>query len=197
MLCLMSKEVVDVDTELVERAKSLDEIAFLTLIQTVQNDLYRTAFAFLQNEHDALEAVQEVTVRVYQQLPKLRQPAYAKTWMIRIMINYCHDQLKRKRQVLPLFNAVERGQTRAAEFPFFELIQTLPKDRQRLLYYRYYIQASIEEIAAIETIPVGTVKSRIHKSLELLRNKLTNQGGDRDVFERQLDFTSSARTGQD
>lgn len=181
--------------ELITRAKKRDEQAFLSLIQFVQNDLYRTAYAFLHSEHEALEAVQEVTVRIYQQLPKLREPAYAKTWMIRIMINYCHDQLKRKKSILPLFDSNERGQNLSSELPFLELIQLLPKDRQRLLYFRYYIQSSIEEIAVIEKIPVGTVKSRIHSSLKQLRKKLIDQGGDRDVFERQLDVASTTRAG--
>lgn len=185
------------ELELVQQAQANNEQAFLELIQRVETDLYKTAYSFLHTEHEALEAVQEVTVRIYQQLPKLRQPAYAKTWMIRIMINYCQDQLKRRKPLLPLFNRTEPGSTQTKEFSFFDLLQSLPKDRQRLLIYRYYLQASIEEIAAVESIPEGTVKSRIHIALGHLRKHFDKKGVDRDVFERQLDVKSTGRVERD
>lgn len=185
------------DIKLIDQAKARNEQAFLQMMQWVEVDLYKTAYSFLHTEHDALEAVQEVTVRIYQQLPKLRQPVYAKTWMIRIMINYCQDQLKRRKPLLPLFNQTEPGSTQTKEWSFFELLQSLSKDRQRLLIYRYYLQSSIEEIASVEGIPEGTVKSRIHTSLTQLRKQFEKKGVDRDVFERQMDVKSTRRMESD
>lgn len=52
--------------ELAQQAIKGDDTAFLSIMQLYKNDLYRTAYAFLKNEHDAIEAVQEVTVRAYQ-----------------------------------------------------------------------------------------------------------------------------------
>lgn len=185
------------NVEIVEKAKKRDEMAFLEMMKQVEIDLYKTAYSFLHSDHEALEAIQEVTVRIYQQIHKLRQPVYAKTWMIRIMINYCQDQLKRKRPLLPLFTRSEPGRGQHKAFTFMELLQGLPPDRQRLLFYRYYLQASIEEIANVEGIPTGTVKSRIHTSLQKLRTTITQQGGDADVFERQMDISSRPRMESD
>lgn len=57
--------------ELEKRAIKRDEQAFLEMIHLNKEILYRTAFAFLKNEHDAIEAVQEVTVRAYKKFIQL------------------------------------------------------------------------------------------------------------------------------
>src|SRR5690625_4427453 len=63
-------------------------------------DLYKTAISFLKNEEKALEAIQEVTYRAYKNLKNIRQKQYFKTWLIRIMINYCNDELKKDHRVV-------------------------------------------------------------------------------------------------
>lgn len=80
---------------LVKRAIKGDEEAFLELMHSYQEALYRTAISYVKNEEDALEAVQEVTYRAYRSIKTVKEPAYFKTWLIRIMMNYCLDVLKR------------------------------------------------------------------------------------------------------
>ncbi|MDN4606603.1 sigma factor [Sporosarcina highlanderae] len=89
------------ERELSEKAIGGDDDAFLSLMQFHKEALLRTAIAFLKNDQDALEALQEVTYRAYKKIHTVREPAYVKTWLIRIMMNYCQDQLKRgKRYVM-------------------------------------------------------------------------------------------------
>ena len=77
----------------IKRAINGDDNAFLQVIDAYKIDLYKTALAYLRNEEDALEAIQEVTYRAYQNISNVRNKQYIKTWLIRIMINYCNDQL--------------------------------------------------------------------------------------------------------
>src|SRR5690554_1446413 len=86
------------EKELVERSIRGDAEAFVSLMELHKTSLYRTAFAFLKSEHASVEAVQEVTARAFRNIRRLKEPAYAKTWLTRIMINYCQDELKKRRR---------------------------------------------------------------------------------------------------
>lgn len=159
-----------------------DEQAFLEIIHLYKEMLYRTAFAFLKNEHDAIEAVQEVTVRAYKKIHTVRQPAYLKTWFIRIMMNYCQDQLRKNKRYTSSEGMQELG--RNANFTFLEIeeaLAVLPEKEQRLIHLMYFQDIKIKDIAVIENIPEGTVKSRLHKTLRTLRKFLSEKGDSNHV----------------
>lgn len=81
---------------LVLAAKCGDDEAFYALIILHKDKMYRIAYTYMKNETEALEAVQEATCRAYVQLRKLREPSYFGSWLIRILMNYCVDELKRR-----------------------------------------------------------------------------------------------------
>lgn len=165
------------ENEMIERAIKRDEQAFLHLMNMHKEALYRTAFAFLKNEHDAIEAIQEVTFRAYQKIHTVKEAQYMKTWLIRIMMNYCQDQLKKKKRFISNESLMEQGyelNNKAMEID--EAIASLPAKDQQLIHLKYFQNTKIKEIAEIENIPEGTVKSRLHKALKSLRNFMTEKG---------------------
>ena len=87
-------------TTMLKAAKKGNSEAFIQLLETQKGQIYRIAFAYLKNEQDALEAIQEVTFRAFKNIRKLKEPKYFSTWLTRIMINYCIDELKRKKRFL-------------------------------------------------------------------------------------------------
>ena len=89
---------MDADGQLEKQAISGDDQAFLQLMKLYKIDLYKTALAYLKNSDEALEAIQEVTYRAYKSIHSVREASYLKTWLIRLMINYCNDQLKKKKR---------------------------------------------------------------------------------------------------
>ncbi|WP_338134389.1 sigma-70 family RNA polymerase sigma factor [Cohnella candidum] len=93
--------------EWVRAAQRGDPEAFHQLVSMERTKLYSIAFAYLKNEADALEAIQETTCRAFLKLGKLKEPRYFHTWFIRILIHYCMDEQKRKRKMLPLFQLPE------------------------------------------------------------------------------------------
>ncbi|AQU78484.1 MULTISPECIES: sigma-70 family RNA polymerase sigma factor [Planococcus] len=154
-----------------------EEEAFIDLMHMHKEALLRTALAFLKNEHAALEALQETTYRAFKKIHTLKEPAYAKTWLIRIMINYCQDQLKRgKRFVLSEKNLDLPVLDNLAQIELQEALSTLSPTEQQLIYMKYFQDVKIKDIAAIEKIPEGTVKSRLHKTLRTLRRYLEDKG---------------------
>lgn len=158
------------EINLVEHAQKGNQEAFVQLINAYKEPLYRTAFAFLKNEQDALEAVQEVTYRAYLHIGKLKNPAYVKTWLIRIMMNYCQDQLKLRKRAIHT-DQIENLQIYydASSLEVEEALTTLGENCQRIIHLKYFWDLKNKEIADMESIPEGTVKSRMHKCIQKLR----------------------------
>ncbi len=166
------------ELDLIKRAIKHDEQAFLELILLYKNTLYRTAYAFLKNEHDAIEAVQEITVRAYQKIHTVKEPTYLKTWLIRVMVNYCQDQLQlKKRYTSNEMVAEMQSHSNFAAIEMEEALGKLTLAEQKLIHMMYFQDVKIKDIAVIERIPEGTVKSRLHKTLQTLRNLLSENGG--------------------
>lgn len=166
------------ELEISEKAIRGDDEAFLALMQLHKEALLRTAIAFLKNEADALEALQEITYRAYKKIHTVREPAYVKTWLIRIMMNYCQDQLKRgKRYVITGEVDETIGRKDECRLELAEALATLKPDEQQLIYLKYFQDVKIKEIAELASIPEGTVKSRLHNILRSLRSHFGDKGG--------------------
>lgn len=89
---------------LVKKAKKGDDQAFYELIIEHKAQMYRIVLSYLKNDADSLEAIQEVTFRAFKQIKKLKEPSFFSTWLIRILINYCIDEQKRKQKVVVVLN---------------------------------------------------------------------------------------------
>ena len=112
-----------------------DTQAFIALMNIHKEALYRTAYAFLKNEEDALEALQEVTARAYQKIHTLREPRYMKTWLTKIMMNYCQDQLKIRRRFISTDQLKEiQSDVDYTYLEIEEAIETLSDVGQRMVY---------------------------------------------------------------
>jgi len=165
------------EVEIAKRAIRGDDQAFLKVMQLYKDTLYRTAFAFFKNEHDALEAIQEVTFRAYQKIHTVKEPSYMKTWLVRIMMNYCQDQLKRRKRYSSSEILQEIGFSEdTTHIEMNEAIASLSSVEQQLIFLKYFQNTKIKEIAELEKIPEGTVKSRLHKALKSLKDFLSEKG---------------------
>lgn len=167
------------DEELVRKAIKGDDQAFLLLMKQYKIDLYKTALSFLKNEEEAIEAIQEVTYRAYKNIQKVREAAYFKTWLIRIMINYCNDQIeKRKRVVLDDELINSKGITEEhLELEMKDAMLSLDGKSREILTLKYFHGLKIKEIASAMECPEGTVKTWLNKALNALRTKLDEKGG--------------------
>ena len=164
--------------ELVEKAKRGEEQAFLSLMELHEELLYRTALGYLRNEQEAIEAVQEVTYRCYRKIRTLKNHAYFKTWLVRILLNVCADMVKNKKRY------TERNEL-ADTIPFFdndflelmEAIDKLQPNQQEIIHLKYFQDLKNNEIAELQRIPEGTVKSRLHTAIGKLRKLMGNEEG--------------------
>ncbi|MGD6793279.1 RNA polymerase sigma factor [Metabacillus indicus] len=167
------------DPTLAKAAIGGDDRAFLLVMKQHKEQLYRTAYLYLKNENDAIEAVQEVTYRAYKSLKKVKEPSYFTTYLIRIMMNYCHDQLKRQKKV-KLDEKLASSGTAADSLHSVEIQEalcSLSEKYQNVIVMKYFQDLKIKEIADQINCPESTVKTRLKKALSLLRKQLEDNGG--------------------
>ncbi|WP_442598886.1 sigma-70 family RNA polymerase sigma factor [Neobacillus sp. D3-1R] len=170
---------MNTDEQLVRKAIQGNDEAFLELIHIYKIDLYKAALSFFRNEGDALEAIQEVTYRAYKNIHTVRETSYFKTWLIRIMINYCNDQLKRNKRVIVDNEMIQTQGTAEnhAELEIKDAMLSLDERSREILTLKYFHDLKIKDIASSMQCPEGTVKTWLNKALKSLRGKLEEKGG--------------------
>lgn len=173
------------DEKMIKKAINGDDKAFLQLMDLHKIALYKTALAYLRNEQDALEAIQEVTFRAYQNISKLREPSYIKTWLIRIMINYCNDFLKRRKRFYGDDKLLQK-QLWLENYEHMELLdamKVLDEQAKEVITLKYFHDLKIKEISLILNRPEGTIKTWLNRALSILRDHLNEQEVKRDVHK--------------
>lgn len=131
--------------------------------------LFRTALLWLSSEADALDAVGEAVYRGYLSFKKLRQPEYFNTWLTRILINECSNELRRRKRWTTLDELPEPGTEELDTLPLRDAVERLPAELRAVVVLRYFSGYTLAETARILNLPAGTVSTRQRKALTLLR----------------------------
>ncbi len=145
-------------------------------VEEIRGKLYKTAFLYLGSESQAVDAVDEAVYKGLRGHWKLRQPKYFTTWMTRILINECHNELRRQKRLCPL---EELPQTAVEEYdalPLRDAIMRLPKELKDVVILRYFTGYTLAETAQALKIPQGTAATRQRKALQLLRLEFEEEG---------------------
>ncbi|MDP4181786.1 MAG: sigma-70 family RNA polymerase sigma factor [Bacillota bacterium] len=159
--------------EHIEKAKKGSGKHFMLLIEEIKVQLYKTALIRLRNEQDALDAVQEALIKAFSGIKNLKHGCFFKTWMIRIVINECYNILKYKNKVIPMDR--ENFEFYNKEFLSFEevemrsILSELDDIHREVLDLRYNQDLRLEEISELLGVPIGTVKSRLHRAHGILK----------------------------
>lgn len=155
--------------ELVMASQNGDDEAFYLLIDANKEKLYRISFSYLRNEGDSVEAIQEVTYKAYTQIKKLKEPKYFDTWLIRILINYCLNELKRRKRTIFKIIELKTVEDNTERLSVEEALETLDQKYQTIIILKYFNDLTIHEIAEIMNRPEGTIKTWLHNALLKLR----------------------------
>ena len=136
-----------------------------TLILDSERQLYSTAKTILSDDHDCADAIQETIVKAFSKIGTLRNDKYAKTWLIRILINECYTLLRKSSKLVPLEEMSEMAEMNADKnTDYSDLYKALNslKEELRLPVILYYIEDfSIKEIAQILEISECAVQKRL------------------------------------
>lgn len=144
-------------------------------IEGIRGKLYKTAFLYLGNETLALDVVDEAVYKGLCGYKKLRQPEYFDTWMTRILINECYNELRRQKRFQPVEELPETAVEEFDALPLKEAIGRLSKELKDVVILRYFAGYTLAETAAALQIPQGTAATRQRKALQLLRLELEEE----------------------
>ena len=151
------------------RGNSLNENEFSAQIQSQRGGLYRTAYMYLGSEAAALDAVDEAVYKGLLSLKKLREPEHFSTWMMRILINECKTELRRRKRTLSLPELPETAVDAFDALPIRDAVARLPKELKEPVILRYFSGLTTKETASALEIPQGTAATRLRRALKLLR----------------------------
>ena len=144
--------------------------AFVRQVEAMKGPMHRVAYAYLRQESDRLDAVQEALLKAWRALPKLKNEAYFQTWLIRILIRECVNIQRHQCRMIPTETVPDRPAEENSQNPGLrDAILALP-EKLRNVIVLYYMEAySVEEISKALRVPRGTVCSRLARAREQLK----------------------------
>ena len=181
------------DATLVRRCLAGDERAYRELIERYQTAVYSVALRMVRRAEDAEDVTQETFVRMFRALDRYDPARPMRAWLLTIASRLAIDHLRRRSgRELPLVQrepgsaegeyeieipdegpspervAIEHEEEQQAN----RLIQSLPAHYRIVVIMRHLQDLSYEEIAEALQLPLGTVKARIHRAREIMKQRL-------------------------
>ena len=181
--------------DLVERARKGDHDAFTELAGAAISRLDSAAWLILRDPDQAKDAVQETLVRVWRDLPTLRDPDRFDAWLHRLLVRACIDEARRLRRhrVDVELNQIDSPTIADSTSAIVDRDQLergflrLEPESRAIIVLHHYLDLPLPEVASTLGIPLGTAKSRLHRGLQRLRAGLDADARSRsDVTEGQL-----------
>lgn len=165
---------------LVKKAKQGDREALVQLIMERKEDYYKLGYVYMNNQEDALDALEDMIVILYENIHRLKKEEAFYSWSKTILVNCCKNLLRKNKKLVPLDTIREQ----AGESPFGfkdsqiileQHLSGLSQKQQEAIKLRYYLDLDYQSIADILKIPLGTVKSRISTGLQKLEKALEGE----------------------
>lgn len=185
-------EPADRDEDLVRRFLSGDRAAFAVLVERHERRMFNLALRMTGKEEDARDATQEAFLTALRKLSSFRGEAAFTTWLHRVTVNACYDLL-RKRQRAPLLDrgdddrrepeptpAPDHADRTILSVDVQRALLEVPADYRAVMILHDVQDLPQEEVSAILGIPIGTVKSRLHRGRISLARALGRTPGHPD-----------------
>jgi len=171
-------------TRLVERAMRGDDVAFTELIDLDGDRCYAIAYRILRDAERAQDAVQQAFLLAWRELPRLRDPERFGPWLHRLLVNACHEELRRQRRwstrirALPVDGPSEPDTTVSVDDrdALDRAFARLTPEQRSVFVLHHHAGLALAEIADVVGVPVGTVKSRLHYATRTLRAAIVADG---------------------
>lgn len=169
------------NTSLVSKAQKGNDIAFLKLFEQYEEEIYRMSYVYVKNESDALDVVQEVAYQSFRKIATLKNPAFFKTWLMKITINCAINVLRKNKKIIqldPNFDEFlgSEEEDLPLSFTLQELIDHLDEEEKNIVLLRFYQDYTFKEVSELLNIPLGTAKSILYRALKKLRKELDEEG---------------------
>jgi len=182
------------DTQLIEFVLSGREDSFEELVKRYQRPIVGYVFRMLNDYDSALDVSQEVFIKVYNSLNRYRSEYKFSTWLYRIAHNAAIDHIRKNSFLTqsieteneegayqlqlesPLPTPEEDRERSEWRTEIDAVVKCLPQGYRELIVLRHSRDLSYDEIADITSLPLGTVKNRLFRARELMRNIFIERG---------------------
>ena len=173
------------DPDLVQRFQEGHEQAFNVLMARHERRIYNLAYRMLGNPEDARDATQDAFLSCFRHLSRFRGDSSFSTWLHRIALNACYDSLRRRRDTTTLegrsidpMPVADHADRAAAATDVQRALLGVPPDFRAVLVMHELQDLPLDDIAATLGLPVGTVKSRLHRGRVALGRILSGGRGE-------------------
>lgn len=173
------------DAECVKRVQRGDTQSFEILVRRHQNTTFNLIYRFLGDYDEATETAQEVFLSAYSSIQQFRGDANFATWLYRIAFNHASSRRKSLNSKLQRHVALEdevvadcsadpetSAERREIQQCVQQALNSLDRDDAQIILLRDLQDVRYEDIAETLDVPVGTVKSRLHRARQALRASL-------------------------
>lgn len=181
------------DDEIVRLCQQGRQEGFSQLLRAYQGRVYRRAYSFLRNREDALDATQDVFLRLLPAISRFRTGSPLWPWLRRITTNTCLNRLRaeaNRPETVPWDRAIDEIKTEAGETNpetaaelawdrdlLDRALAELPPLQRIVVVLRHEEDLTYEQIADITNLPLGTVKTYLFRARKRLRESLRNEVG--------------------
>ena len=152
----------------------IEERQFVSEVTEMKDMLYRLSVSYLHSDADAQDAVQQALEKAWQHRSRVGDGAF-RPWLTRIVINECKTQLRRAKRVQPSDQLeAYAGTTPPPDIALSDALSRLPDKLRTPLLLHYREGFSVEEVAKSLRVPASTVRSRLYRARNALRDQLTD-----------------------
>lgn len=183
------------EKELLLKAKEGNDEAFEEIIKMYQQKVCSTIYFMVKNENIVEDIAQEVFIKVYKNISKFNEESSLYTWIYRITMNACIDQIKKEKKITYINTQIETEdgnievqiedesqklddilENKIRRESLIKAIKSLPAEQRALIVLRDIRQFKYMEIAEMLKLNLGTVKSKISRARQSLKECLEKDG---------------------
>jgi RNA polymerase sigma-70 factor (ECF subfamily) len=171
------------ESMLLEREEIIDQ-----LMQEYSDDILHLVYTYVKNRTTAEDLTQEIFLKCYEKLNQFNQQATLKTWVYRIASNHCKDYLRSWHyRKITLSDKIldyipskskqveEEIISNSEENILTNAVMNLPLKYREVVFLHYYEELSLAEISKITTVNINTIKTRLKRAKELLKDKMIEE----------------------
>jgi len=181
------------DEELVASSVAGDRSAFDVLVLRWDRKIQGAIYRLIGSEEDARDLCQEAFLKAYRGLSAFKGEARFSSWLYQIALNLCRDRMRRRRgRTLVSLDALEadghapvlRDDTTALDLVLTRdpqhrvkaAVLALPEEQREVIVLKEYEGLTFRQIADVLDLPVSTVKTRLYRGLDKLKERLSREG---------------------
>ena len=162
---------------LVRKAKKGNKEALLQLIMDQRDDYFRLALTYMGNTNDAMDAMEEMIVSLYENVHQLKKESAFYSWSKTILVNRCKQMLKKEKKTVLLDEWEGHEDTHdpilhsEQQMEIQEMLKFLNEYQKEAIQLKYLHELDYATIAELTNVSIGTVKSRIFQGLKKIREQ--------------------------